>query len=81
MYLCPGILIYQKSENRAYLQSIVYRMYTWALAIVFRLGPTLLLAYLNLRIMVAYRRTCSNRRRMTGKTIINLELNYNIFNT
>ncbi|ODM95327.1 hypothetical protein Ocin01_11351, partial [Orchesella cincta] len=40
----------------------------WFLALVFRLIPTILLAYLNLRIIIAYRRTCNRRRIMTGKT-------------
>lgn len=35
------------------------------LEVVFKVGPTLLLAALNLRIMVVYRRSCERRRRMT----------------
>ncbi len=61
-----GISIYQKRNNVEYMSSVPYRIYTWMLALIFRLIPTLLLAYLNLRIIVAYRRTCANRRRMTG---------------
>ncbi|CAG7709972.1 unnamed protein product [Allacma fusca] len=62
-----GLAIYQKGENKGFVTSIFFRIYVWLIAIVFRLGPTLLLAYLNLRIIIAYRRTCANRRRMTGK--------------
>lgn len=33
--------------------------------IVFKLAPTVLIASLNVRIMIAYRQTCDKRRRMT----------------
>jgi neurotensin receptor 1 len=32
---------------------------------VFKLAPILLIAILNIRIMLVYRQTCNNRRRMT----------------
>ena len=61
-----GEAIFQKKDNREYLSSNKYLAYKWFLGIVFRLGPTILLAYLNLRIIIAYRRTCAKRRTMTG---------------
>jgi hypothetical protein len=36
-----------------------------ALEVVFKVAPTVLLAALNMRIMIAYRRSCERRRRMT----------------
>jgi neurotensin receptor 1 len=41
------------------------QVYKVILEIVFKLAPTVLIAGLNLRIMIVYRRTCENRRRMT----------------
>jgi hypothetical protein len=35
------------------------------LEVVFKVGPTFLLAALNMRIMIVYRRSCERRRRMT----------------
>jgi hypothetical protein len=35
------------------------------LEVVFKVGPTVLLAALNMRIMIVYRRSCERRRRMT----------------
>jgi len=60
--------MFEKLERTHFLASPFYRVYVWILALLFRLGPTLLLAFLNLRIIAAYRRTCRNRRRMTGET-------------
>ncbi|CAL8113519.1 unnamed protein product [Orchesella dallaii] len=63
-----GATMYQKRANLQFTTSISFIVYRWFLALVFRLIPTILLAYLNLRIIIAYRRTCARRRIMTGKT-------------
>ncbi|OXA47422.1 putative G-protein coupled receptor AH9.1 [Folsomia candida] len=63
-----GFEKYQGKENQAFLSSTFYLVYKWFISLIFRLIPTILLAYLNLRIIVAYRRTCARRRLMTGKT-------------
>ncbi|XP_069700869.1 probable G-protein coupled receptor B0563.6 [Periplaneta americana] len=64
--LAPGgPLLYQKRPNESFLNSVFYSVYKVVLEVVFKVGPTLLLAALNLRIMVVYRRSCERRRRMT----------------
>lgn len=40
-------------------------MYKVILEIVFKLMPTVLIAFFNVRIMIVYRKTCNKRRRMT----------------
>lgn len=44
-----------------------FQVYKVILEIVFKFVPTVLIAGLNLRIMIDYRRTCEKRRRMTIK--------------
>lgn len=68
-YFLIGVGGYKGKENVEFLSSILYLIYKWFIGVVFRLGPTVLLAYLNLRIIIAYRRTCKKRRIMTGKFI------------
>lgn len=41
------------------------QVYKVILEIVFKLMPTVLIAYFNVRIMIVYRQTCNKRRRMT----------------
>jgi neurotensin receptor 1 len=41
------------------------QVYKVIVEIVFKLAPTVLIASLNVRIMIAYRQTCDKRRRMT----------------
>ncbi|XP_012279156.1 probable G-protein coupled receptor B0563.6 [Orussus abietinus] len=60
-----GRLIYQKREDLLFLHSVFYQVYKVVLELIFKVGPTILLAVLNLRIMIVYRRTCERRRRMT----------------
>ncbi|XP_046391573.1 probable G-protein coupled receptor B0563.6 [Ischnura elegans] len=62
-----GALIYQKRDNTRFLHSLFYSVYKCALELMFKVAPTLLLAGLNLRIMVVYRRSCERRRKMTLK--------------
>uniref|UniRef100_A0A336L6J6 CSON004033 protein n=1 Tax=Culicoides sonorensis TaxID=179676 RepID=A0A336L6J6_CULSO len=57
--------IYQKRDNVEFLETLFYSVYKVILEIVFKLAPTVLIAGLNLRIMIVYRRTCEKRRRMT----------------
>lgn len=45
--------------------AICLQVYKVILEIVFKLAPTFLIAGLNIRIMIVYRRTCDKRRRMT----------------
>ncbi|XP_063705932.1 probable G-protein coupled receptor B0563.6 [Culicoides brevitarsis] len=60
-----GSIIYQKRDNVEFLQTLFYSVYKVILEIVFKLAPTVLIAGLNLRIMIVYRKTCEKRRRMT----------------
>ncbi|KAG8234747.1 hypothetical protein J437_LFUL009985, partial [Ladona fulva] len=62
-----GTLIYQKRDNAKFLHSLFFSVYKCALELMFKIAPTLLLAGLNLRIMVVYRRSCERRRQMTLK--------------
>ncbi|XP_072744494.1 probable G-protein coupled receptor B0563.6 [Anoplolepis gracilipes] len=69
-----GPLIYQKGENRTFLHSWYFQIYKIMLEVVFKVAPTILLAGLNLKIMIVYRRSCERRRRMTlSRTISNDE--------
>ncbi|PSN48146.1 hypothetical protein C0J52_23764 [Blattella germanica] len=62
----PGsTLVYQKQPNKEFLDSVFYSVYKVILEVVFKVGPTVLLAALNMRIMIVYRRSCERRRRMT----------------
>ena len=42
------------------------QIYKFTLEVVFKMAPTVLIAFLNIRIMIVYRKTCNNRRRMTS---------------
>ncbi|XP_049958263.1 probable G-protein coupled receptor AH9.1, partial [Schistocerca serialis cubense] len=60
-----GGLLYRRVANHLLEGSLLYDVYKVALELVFKVCPTLLLAALNLRIMLVYRRSCERRRRMT----------------
>ncbi|PNF29835.1 hypothetical protein B7P43_G09547 [Cryptotermes secundus] len=60
-----GPLFYQREDNKRFLNSVFYSVYKVVLEVVFKVGPTVLLAALNMRIMIVYRRSCERRRRMT----------------
>ncbi|XP_021939603.1 probable G-protein coupled receptor AH9.1 isoform X3 [Zootermopsis nevadensis] len=59
-----GPLFYQREDNKRLLDSVIYSTYKVVLEVVFKVGPTVLLAALNMRIMIVYRRSCERRRRM-----------------
>ncbi|XP_063240828.1 probable G-protein coupled receptor B0563.6 isoform X2 [Bacillus rossius redtenbacheri] len=63
--LSSGGLVYYRRPNLSFQQSGFYSVYKVLLEVVFKVGPTLLLAGLNMRIMVVYRRSCDRRRKMT----------------
>ncbi|KAJ8877695.1 hypothetical protein PR048_022150 [Dryococelus australis] len=63
--LFTGGYIYYRRSNTSFQQSSFYSVYKVLLEVVFKVGPTLLLAGLNMRIMVVYRRSCDRRRKMT----------------
>ncbi|KAH1010117.1 hypothetical protein HUJ05_004469 [Dendroctonus ponderosae] len=48
-------LIYQRTENTAYISHPVYSIYKVGLEIVYKVVPVVLLAALNLRILIVYR--------------------------
>ncbi|XP_070495767.1 probable G-protein coupled receptor B0563.6 [Chironomus tepperi] len=60
-----GSITYFKRNNVEFLNSMFYSVYKVILEIVFKLMPTVLIAYFNVRIMIVYRQTCNKRRRMT----------------
>ncbi|KAG5681340.1 hypothetical protein PVAND_010785 [Polypedilum vanderplanki] len=60
-----GSITYYKRNNYDFLDSMFYSVYKVILEIVFKLMPTVLIAYFNVRIMIVYRQTCNKRRRMT----------------
>ncbi|KAL7029679.1 hypothetical protein ACKWTF_006317 [Chironomus riparius] len=60
-----GSITYYKRNNLEFLNSMFYSVYKVILEIVFKLMPTVLIAYFNVRIMIVYRQTCNKRRRMT----------------
>ncbi|XP_017775163.1 PREDICTED: probable G-protein coupled receptor B0563.6 [Nicrophorus vespilloides] len=60
-----GPLIFRRQEVTAVAGHPLYGIYTILLEMVFKVVPTILLAALNLRILLVYRRSCERRRRMT----------------
>ncbi|XP_024942133.1 probable G-protein coupled receptor B0563.6 isoform X3 [Cephus cinctus] len=60
-----GPFIYQKRDNIFFMHSLFYQVYKVVLEIVFKVAPTILLAGFNLRVMIAYRRSCERRRSTT----------------
>ncbi|KAL1516699.1 hypothetical protein ABEB36_000577 [Hypothenemus hampei] len=60
-----GPLIYQRTENTAYITHPVYSVYKVLLELIFKVIPVILLAALNLRILIVYRQSCERRRKMT----------------
>ncbi|XP_014206493.1 probable G-protein coupled receptor B0563.6 [Copidosoma floridanum] len=66
--LLAKAVLYRRRENSDLLRSLVYKVYRVLLETGFKVGPTVLLAVLNLRIVLAYRRTCERRRRLTRRS-------------
>lgn len=60
-----GSTIYRKQEVQEVITAPLFNIYTVVLELVFKVIPTILLAALNLRILLVYRRSCERRRRMT----------------
>lgn len=55
MLTSENYLIYQRTENTAYISHPVYSIYKVGLEIVYKVVPVVLLAALNLRILIVYR--------------------------
>ncbi|CAH1161881.1 unnamed protein product [Phyllotreta striolata] len=64
-FLPKGIIIYQRVEDTEYLMSPLYSVYKVILEFIYKVLPVILLAALNLRILIVYRRSCDKRRKMT----------------
>lgn len=52
------------SQNHHLLNRFPFQVYKIILEVIFKLIPTILIAGLNIKIMLAYRRTCQKRRGM-----------------
>lgn len=63
--LPEGNVIFQRTENTDYLSHPLYSVYKVVLELIFKVVPVILLAALNLRILIVYRRSCEKRRKMT----------------
>ncbi|KAL7745143.1 hypothetical protein ACLKA6_008201 [Drosophila palustris] len=59
-----NVFVYLRRDNADYQSSLFYSVYKIMLEVIFKLIPTVLIAGLNLRIMLVYRRTCERRRQM-----------------
>ncbi|CAB3362213.1 Hypothetical predicted protein [Cloeon dipterum] len=59
-------VVFQRRDNVRFLSSPFYSIYKIALEIIFKVGPTILLAGLNARILIVYRRSCARRRKRRG---------------
>uniref|UniRef100_A0A1B0AUJ1 G-protein coupled receptors family 1 profile domain-containing protein n=1 Tax=Glossina palpalis gambiensis TaxID=67801 RepID=A0A1B0AUJ1_9MUSC len=59
-----GNFVYFRRDNNVFLRTIFYSIYKVMLEVIFKLIPTVLIAGLNLRIMMVYRKTCERRRKM-----------------
>lgn len=60
-----GTTLYQRQDVPSVAGHPLYSAYTVILELIFKVIPTVLLAALNLRILLVYRRSCEKRRRMT----------------
>lgn len=60
-----GTTLYQRQDVPTVAGHPLYSAYTVVLELIFKVIPTVLLAALNLRILIVYRRSCERRRRMT----------------
>ncbi|KAJ8977784.1 hypothetical protein NQ317_014690, partial [Molorchus minor] len=60
-----GIVIYQRMEDTEYIVHPLYSVYKVVLEFIFKVVPVILLAGLNLRILIVYRKSCERRRKMT----------------
>lgn len=63
--LPTGIAVYQRQDVPTVAGDPLYKTYTVVLELIFKVIPTILLAALNLRILLVYRKSCERRRRMT----------------
>lgn len=59
-----NITIYQRMEDTNYVNHFLYDIYKVILESIFKVVPIFLLAALNLRILIVYRRSCEKRRKM-----------------
>lgn len=59
-----NITIYQRMEDTDYINHVLYDIYKVILELIFKVIPVVLLAALNLRILIVYRRSCERRRKM-----------------
>ncbi|CAH1989334.1 unnamed protein product, partial [Acanthoscelides obtectus] len=64
-FLPEGVIIYQRLEDTDYITHPVFSVYKILLEFIFKVVPVVLLAVLNLRILIVYRRSCEKRRKMT----------------
>ncbi|XP_018331197.1 probable G-protein coupled receptor B0563.6 [Agrilus planipennis] len=60
-----GQSLYQRQDVPEIVEHPLYSAYTVVLELLFKVVPIVLLAILNLRILIVYRRSCEKRRRMT----------------
>ncbi|KAK4873526.1 hypothetical protein RN001_015555 [Aquatica leii] len=60
-----GSFLYQRQDVPAVVEHPLFKVYTVVLELVFKVIPIILLAVLNLRILLVYRKSCERRRRMT----------------
>lgn len=60
-----GTLLYQRQDVAAVVDHPLYSIYTVLLELIFKVVPIILLAALNLRILLVYRKSCERRRQMT----------------
>ncbi|XP_054087640.1 probable G-protein coupled receptor B0563.6 [Zeugodacus cucurbitae] len=59
-----GNYVYFRRDNNEFLKTLFYSVYKVMLEVIFKLIPTVLIAGLNMRIMLVYRKTCQRRREM-----------------
>ncbi|XP_017872492.1 PREDICTED: probable G-protein coupled receptor B0563.6 isoform X3 [Drosophila arizonae] len=64
MLTSNNVYVYLRRDNNIYQRTIFYSVYKIMLEVIFKLVPTVVIAGLNLRIMLVYRRTCERRRQM-----------------
>ncbi|XP_060663657.1 probable G-protein coupled receptor B0563.6 isoform X1 [Drosophila nasuta] len=64
MLVPNNVFVYLRRDNTDYQRTLFYSVYKVMLEVIFKLIPTVLIAGLNLRIVLVYRRTCERRRQM-----------------
>ncbi|CAL4122897.1 unnamed protein product, partial [Meganyctiphanes norvegica] len=63
----PGDVVFHKKRNQWLIGALWFQAYKLGLELVFKLVPSIILVYLNVRIMKTYKAVCKRRRTMVAQ--------------